>query len=343
MQALPVPQAGASIELLREFINVTNDEDFILVVAWLASAVRASTEYPILTLCGQSGAAKSTGARCLKRLIDPYALSERGPPRNELELYVACHQTHVVGLDNLSKIPPWLADALCRVATGAGFACRTHYTNRDETIFHGGRPIITTSINHLMDREDLAARNLLIEVSEIPENKRLTSAEYWEKFDAARPQLLGAVLDVVVHGLKTLPTLSFGRRPRMAEFAVFAQACEGAISQVAGSFERAYAGNRQRSAEEIVDADLVGTAVCKLMEKRRAFEGTAADLLVTLSRLLSEEQRRSPDWPLVPNRLSNRIKNLAQALHMVGIEVRRGYQGDGRQSRRKIILRAEDR
>ena len=34
MQPLPVPVAGGSIEVLRSFLNVQSDNDFVLVVAW---------------------------------------------------------------------------------------------------------------------------------------------------------------------------------------------------------------------------------------------------------------------------------------------------------------------
>jgi hypothetical protein len=34
MQPLPVPAAGGSIEILRSFLNVQSDNDFVLVVAW---------------------------------------------------------------------------------------------------------------------------------------------------------------------------------------------------------------------------------------------------------------------------------------------------------------------
>ena len=34
MQSLPVPVAGGSIEILRSFLNVQSDNDFVLVVAW---------------------------------------------------------------------------------------------------------------------------------------------------------------------------------------------------------------------------------------------------------------------------------------------------------------------
>ena len=38
---------------------------------------------------------------------------------------IAANNGWVVALDNISYLPPWLSDALCRLSTGGGFATRT--------------------------------------------------------------------------------------------------------------------------------------------------------------------------------------------------------------------------
>ena len=60
MLPLPVPARGGSIELLRPYVNVT-DDGFRLAVAWLTAALRPVGPYPILSLHGEQGSAKSTG------------------------------------------------------------------------------------------------------------------------------------------------------------------------------------------------------------------------------------------------------------------------------------------
>jgi hypothetical protein len=41
MQPVPLPLRGGSIEALAPFLNLPNDNDFVLVVAWLLGALRA--------------------------------------------------------------------------------------------------------------------------------------------------------------------------------------------------------------------------------------------------------------------------------------------------------------
>jgi hypothetical protein len=42
MLPLPVPERSGSIEALRSFLNLSNQNDFVLVVAWLLAALRSS-------------------------------------------------------------------------------------------------------------------------------------------------------------------------------------------------------------------------------------------------------------------------------------------------------------
>ena len=76
MLALPLPARGGSIERLRDFINVKGDEDFILVIAWLLSAMRDHGPYPVLAVIGEQGSAKSTLLEVLRSLVDQIVVRE---------------------------------------------------------------------------------------------------------------------------------------------------------------------------------------------------------------------------------------------------------------------------
>jgi hypothetical protein len=66
--------------------------------------------------------------------------------------------------------------------------------------------------------------------------------------------MLGALLDAVVHGLRAVGRVHLDRLPRMADFAVWATACETALWP-AGMFARADAANRRAAIESIIKAD----------------------------------------------------------------------------------------
>src|SRR5499433_3996249 len=71
MQALPLPLRGGSIEALAPFLNLANENDFMLVVVWLLEALRAGGPYPVLAIAGEQGSAKTVLSKLLRAVIDP--------------------------------------------------------------------------------------------------------------------------------------------------------------------------------------------------------------------------------------------------------------------------------
>ena len=226
MQPLPVPAPGGSVETLRSFLNVQSDTDFVLVVAWALTVLRNRGPYPVIVLSGEQGSAKSTFSAMLRSLLDPNTAPLRALPREDRDLFIAASNGHVLAFDNVSGLPSWTSDTLCRLATGGGFAVRQLYTDQDEVLFDATRPVILNGIEDIVTRPDLADRAVFLTLEAIPEERRRSEAELWAAFDAERPRILGVLLDAVVQGLKMLPDTTLERLPRMADFALWASACE---------------------------------------------------------------------------------------------------------------------
>ena len=165
--ALPEPERGGEITALRTFLNLASDDDFNLAIAWLLAALRPTGPYPVLALTGEQGSAKSTCAQMLRALVDPHEAALRAPPRNEHELFIAARNAHVLAFDNLSTVPAWLSDALCRLSTGAGFAARKLYTDDEESVISAARPVILNGIDAVVTRGDLADRALVLTLKAI--------------------------------------------------------------------------------------------------------------------------------------------------------------------------------
>ena len=193
MRPLPEPEAGGMIEELRGFLNVRNDEDFMLVVAWLVAALRDRGPYAVLAINGEQGAGKSVFSRMIRALVDPSAAPIRAVPKDDRDLVVSAGNSWALVFDNLSSVPAWFADALCRLATGSGFATRMLHTDRSETIFDAARPIMLNGIPSLTDRADLADRALTIHLATITEEARDPEDELLAAFEAKRPIILGAL------------------------------------------------------------------------------------------------------------------------------------------------------
>jgi hypothetical protein len=335
MLPLPQPEPRGSIEELRPFLNVgaktghQEDPRFILAVAWLLAALRPRGPYPILGLSGDHGAAKTSFARVLRMLVDPNFASLRSLPRQDRDLFVAANNGHVTAFDNVSGPPDWLSDSLCRLATGGGFSTRMLYTDGDEILFDAMRPIILNGIEDFVTRSDLADRTILQTLQEILEEQRRPESELWSAFEVARPRILGVLLDAVAHGLKMLPHTKLSRLPRMADFALWICACEGALWKP-GTFIAVYDDNRAAAVETVLEADAVGTALLSLMSKRTTWEGTATDLLAAVNGETTDAVRREKKWPKDGRALSSRLRRATPALRRIGITVDRDREGKAR-------------
>jgi hypothetical protein len=337
MLPLPYPVRGGKLDELRRFINLPEeDPSWKLLCAWLVATLNPSGPYPILVIQGEQGSAKSTVCRLVRSLVDPSTLSLRSVPKEERDLAIAASNTWVIGFDNLSGFPQWLSDALCRLATGGGFATRELYSDYDEIILDFTRPLVVNGIEGVVSRPDLADRSLILQLESISGEKRRPERSFWADFDEVHPRLLGALCDVACEGLRNLGKVKIPVLPRMADFAEWVVAAEPALPWKPGEFLEAYTGNRQEVIELTLESDSVATTVRQLVEKRGTWQGSARDLLTELDNMVGEKAQKSQDWPKGAHILSGRLKRAATFLRQVGVHIE--YLRSGKNGSRTIFL-----
>ena len=318
-QPLPEPHRDGSLEELRGFLNV-DGEGWTLIKAFLVAALRPALPCPILVAKGEQGAGKSTACRVISSLIDPRTSALRGAPREVRDLVAAARNSWLVCFDNLSHLPQDLADAACRLATGGGFGGRELYSDYDEAVFDATRPLVFNAIPDLgATRPDFLDRALIIDFNDIKPEARRDERQFWREFEAARPRILGALLDAVALGLKRLPALALGQLPRMADFATWASACEHGLGLTPGAFLRIYEANRADARDLALESSPLYGPLRELA--RDGFRGSTAELLTRLNQMVSDGIRRSPRWPKAPNALGNTLRRMASNLRSAGIEL----------------------
>jgi hypothetical protein len=338
MLALPIPEPGGSVDLLRDFLNV-DDNDWRLVVSWLVATLRPRGPYPILALFGEQGSGKSITARLLRELVDPNAAPLRAEPKDGHDLMIAANNSWCLALDNLSHVPPWLSDALCRLSSGGGFATRELFTDQDEIIFDSQRPVLLTSIEEVVTRSDFLDRGLISWLRAIHEERRRSEAEIFEAFRRVRPQILGALLDAVAVALRRLPLIKLPGLPRMADFAIWATAAETSFGWPNGTFITAYQGNRAAANEVALEASLIAHPLLEIIEQQGQWEGSSAELLKALEDRVTEHVRQAKSWPKGPRALSGQLKRLAPNLRKLGWDTDRDRNS---KKRSWIISRRDD-
>ena len=117
--------------------------------------------------------------------------------------------------------------------------------------------------------------------------------------------------------------------PRMADFALWAAACESAF-RPAGTLETAYSNNRRDAIENMIDADSVAAYVRELMTDRAQWTGRASDLLQAGTNRFG--------WPKSARALAGRLRRAQTFLRTPGIEI--VFDREGRLGTRTITITA---
>jgi hypothetical protein len=334
LTAMPTPMPGGNLTNLRPFLNC-REEDWPLVVAWILGAFSPGP-YPIMTLQGEQGSAKSTAARTLKSLVDPGSTPLRTAPREVRDLMISATNSWCLAFDNLSDLKDWLSDSFCRLATGGGLSTRELYSDADETILDAMRPCILNGIDSLVNRADLADRAILLELPQIPEDGRRLEGDLWSSFETAYPGIFGAMCDALSAALANFHDVKLEKKPRMADFAVWIVAAEPALPWEPGTFLTAYTRNRAVVVEHSLEGEVVAVAVRAFMENKASWEGTPTALLNELTNAAGDLVSKGRAWPKAPNILTNKLKRAATFLRASGFEVERSKSGNRLVAIRKV-------
>ncbi|MFD3700237.1 ATP-binding protein [Streptomyces sp. NPDC058646] len=314
MAVMPEPvqvRSGEGLALLRDLVNM-DDEAFHQLVAWLVAAWIPHIPHPVLTFKGEQGTGKSKAAQTIVNLVDPSPAAKRSQPRDVKVWATQAFNSWALCLDNISTIPPWLSDTLCKAVTGDGIVDRALYTDDDVVVLTFRRVLAMTTIDAGALAGDLAERLLVLDLQLIDENRRRTEEELDDAFSEARPAILAALFDLLSAVLRELPSVRLERMPRMADFArVLA-----AVDQINGWGTLAsYTTSSAEVAADALEGDPFGSAVVSLVEADGSWSGTAGMLL---------EHLPHPDtvhakWPKDATRAGGQLKRLAPILRSVGI------------------------
>jgi hypothetical protein len=320
---LPEPVRGGQLDDLWNFLNLKDEADRRLYLAWKLHALRQGVPRPILLLAGPQGSAKTTFTRTARRFLDPNVTPLRSRPRTEHELAISASNALVLAFDNISSAGGWFSDALCRVSTGGGFSARQLYSDDDEVLLDFMRPVILTSVVDALTAPDALDRAVPLALPPIAEDCRRAETELRAAFDAAAPAIFGALLDALAAALRQLPEVCLESLPRMADYATFGVALERALGWPEGSFLEAYTRNRRDATALVLEDEVLVRYLHALLRACLSgrWEGNMTTLLQRLGELAGERQSGRQEWPKSPAHLSRRLLRLAPALHEHGIDV----------------------
>lgn len=329
---LPLPRMGGTLDQLFGLLNIA-PEDRTTLTAWLIAAYVPDIPHPILTLAGEQGTGKSSTAKLLAQLVDPSPVPLRKPPRDPDSFVTQLAGSWLAPLDNLSQVPDWLSDALCRAVTGDGDVRRKLYTDNALGVYAFQRCIILTGIDFAGLRGDLTERMLMVNLHRIDPTRRREDRALAADWESVRRDVLGALLTLLTKTLRALPAVKLDRAPRMADFARIV----AALDDINGT--EGLARYSAQSAEIAADTLTAHPFIARLSALPLDFLGTAAELLALVTPV--EPEWRAPrGWPKNARAVTTALKRHAPALRSQGWQV--DDAGEDRTHSRRWMIAAPD-
>jgi hypothetical protein len=319
-------------DIFSQFMDLTNlpaddKENRILAEVYtVAFFIPPDIPKTVLIPHGEQGAAKSTFQEFIKTLVDPCGALTLSFPKDVAELVQQLSHNHVTYYDNVSEIPQWISDLLCRAVTGSGFSKRVLYSDDDDFIYRFRRCVGFNGINVAATRPDLLERGLILHLKRIPKEKRRKLKHLWKHYEKIKPQVLGFIFDTLVQVLNRLKEVQLKEFPRMADWAEICEVISRCLGYPENAFLNAYNKNIAAQNDKASESSLVATAIIEFMNSKTKWEGTATELLNELESVagsLKIKTKNNKFWPSAPNTLSRKLNEVKTNLREVGIIIER--------------------
>ena len=317
------PAKRGDVRDLLKFTRLAKKEQEVLLLVALIASFIPGFPHPVFILYGDQGAAKTTLSKVLRRIIDPSQIKSLSLPNTIQELAQLLSHHHSAFFDNLSGLPEWASDALCRAVTGDGFTKRELYSDDDDVIYKFQRIIALNGINIAASKPDLLDRSILFKLERIPKSERKAEQVFWEEFDASLPSILGGIFKALRKAMELRPTIQLTEAPRMADFTLWGCAIADSIGYTPQEFLDAYYANINEQHEEAIHENPVATVITLLMEQSPQWEGSPTSLLERMEKIATEQKIsiNSKVWPKAPQSLTRRLNEARTNLAEVGIRI----------------------
>jgi len=304
-------------------INIEKPNQKLLFLVDLVCMFIPHIPRPIFVLYGDQGTAKTTTSTLIKELVDPSMLKNLKTSNSYGEFIQQASHHYLLCLDNLTSLPTWMSDVLCRLVTGEGFSKRELYTNDDDVIYSFKRCITLNGINLVPNKPDLLDRCLIFELEPIAKADRIEEAIFWDSFNEMKPKVLGAIFSTLSKAMKIYPQIYLDSKPRMADFAKWGAAVAEAMGYSSKKFIDAYNENISIQNTEALEANPIAKVIINFMECQSEWTGSPTVLLHELNNVAESLMIDTGDkrYPSDPRWLWRRIKEVKPNLETVGVHI----------------------
>lgn len=275
---------------------------------------------PILVVLGPEGSGKSQQSAAVQALIDPSVTETLDPPKTEEILADELRVRNTLNLDNVSSIPTWLSDSICRASGGGGLAKRALYTDKGEVLSRAVRSVILNGITAEPRRPDLLRRCVFFAVD--PETRKIDPQRLRREWRDAHPAVLSSLLDLAAAVLRirrdSPPPSS---DDSMAGFVEIGRAVAIAHGLDPSEFDAAWAEMVAEQGSIAAEDPWTAALADALKQAPEGKEVTAAQL----ARWITENHADLFPRGVRAEELGHRIRRVERTLQTRGVAVRRRH------------------
>jgi DNA primase len=324
---MPEPKKGGDLRKILIYLAVKDEGNKALLLVWLCTCMLEHLPRPGLNIHGIQGSCKTSAAEFLRWTVDPSITLTNSLSKDLTEFVQLMDHHAVVSLDNLSSIPSWASDALCRATTGGGYQKRQLYSDDEDVTYYFRRVFILNGISVPATAPDLLDRSISIEFTRIEKKQRQKISKLRKDFEADLPDILGGILDVMVKVIARRDE-ELEEHPRLADWYGLGYVAADVLG-VKDAFVKAFNTSEAQQHREVVESHVVSELLLEFLEDKDTWEGRTSDLYADLTKI-AEERRIKKEWPKSASVFGKKLKKLTHNLAEVGIVVRDGRDGKAR-------------
>jgi len=349
---VPVPCEDPRALLERFFVppNIEENREAAKIVLTVYPCTLPLTFVPRagLALLGEHGSGKSM---LTKRLLKLWGVPDTTCVHETdiRDLVVKLRWLPLLGLDNVRRIEPEVADLVSSAVTGTTWIGRELYTDAGVKAVRLARAVIINGIApNLTSYPDLLDRFILIRLRKLDAGERADERLLWQEFGERHAELLGAALTAIAGGLSNLEQVRAelrGALPRMADWTIWGEAIARGLGFGPLEFLKAYKSLIQEAVLTTLEENPLGRMMLALaeslsqlpeepveepggypLERRNRWEGTPGQLLKVLEDLAEKRGEsvaslREEGFPSTAAALGKKLREITAPLAERGVKV----------------------
>ena len=319
------PKMSSKIGILdfKKYLNIKEIDSFHLLIVQIISCFIFGISHPIITMTGSQGAAKSTGGRLIRWLVDPAHADMVSLPTERRDLIIQLNRGHMVFFDNIKNIKDDFNDIFCQAVTGGYQIARKLYTDDEIVAYKLQRCMIMNGIIDLTEKPDLLDRMISTKLERINEKNTLYDQDLFAEFEQDLPYFLGSVFNVISQAMSIYPNITLERKPRMADFARWGVAIATVLKIGGDNFMSEYFKNRNSISLELIQDNATAIGIIDFMAQvnKGQWKGSVKDFWTELETFAIRKKINRDDktWAKTENVLGKRLEELKVSLEQQGV------------------------